>query len=234
MTTHLTLRRAAIGALCIFVAACDLEQSPVSATNQQAVFSSEAGLQLYANSFTNVWPSVNSIYVGDDVSDYLAVRGASNYLLPSFTPNNQGGWSWTALRNINYFIESNVDPAIPEATRNHYTGLARFSRALFYFDKVKTYGAVPWIDKPIAITDSAALFGGRDSREVVMQHVLEDLDFAIANIRTVSSASRTEVTKDVVRAFKSRIALFEGTFRKYHGTRRRRPLRRWSQEAATV
>jgi hypothetical protein len=49
-----------------------------------------------------------------------------------------------------------------------------------------------------------------------MGHVLEDLDYAIANIRTVTSASRTEVTKDVARAFKSRIALFEGTFRKYH------------------
>jgi hypothetical protein len=200
----------------VLAAACDLEQSPVSATNQKSVFSSEAGLQLYANSFTNTWPSVTAVYVGDDVSDYLAVRGASSYLLPSFTPNNQGGWSWTALRNINYFIASNVDPTVPEATRNHYTALARFSRALFYYDKVKTYGAVPWIDKPIAIDDSASLFAARDSREVVMGHVLEDLNYAIANIRTVSSASRTEVTQDVARAFKSRIALFEGTFRKYH------------------
>ncbi|MEO7998643.1 MAG: RagB/SusD family nutrient uptake outer membrane protein [Gemmatimonadaceae bacterium] len=218
MTSLATIRRAAIGGLCLLAAACDLEQSPVSATNQKAVFSSEAGLQLYANSFTNTWPSVTSVYVGDDVSDYLAVRGASTYLMPSYTPNNQGGWSWTALRNINYFIESNVDPAVPETVRNHYTGLARFARALFYFDKVKTYGAVPWIDHPLAINDTAALFAGRDSREVVMGHVLEDLNFAIANIRTVSSPSRTEVSQDVARAFKSRIALFEGTFRKYHAT----------------
>lgn len=216
MTTPTVLRLAAIGALCLVAAACDLEQSPVSATNQQSVFSSEAGLQLYSQSFTNTWPSVNAVYIGDDVSDYLAVRGASSYLLPTFTPNNQGGWSWTALRNINYFIESNIDPGVPEAVRNHYNGLARFARVQFYFDKVKTYGAVPWIDKPIAITDTAALFGERDSRELVMGHVLEDLDYAIANIRTVTSASRTEVTKDVVRAFKSRIALYEGTFRKYH------------------
>ena len=216
MTTRPYIRLAAVAGLCAFASACDLEQSPVSATNQQSVFSSEAGLQLYANSFTNTWPSVNSVYIGDDVSDYIAARGASNYLLPTFTPNNQGGWSWSALRNINFFLESNTDPAVPEATRNHYNGLARFARALFYFDKVKTYGAVPWIDKPIAITDTAALFAGRDSRDMVMGHVLEDLDYAIANIRTVTSASRTEVTKDVARAFKSRIALYEGTFRKYH------------------
>jgi starch-binding outer membrane protein, SusD/RagB family len=238
MTPHITLRIVAVSALCLLVAGCDLEQSPVSATNQQSVFSSEAGLQLYANSFTNTWPSPSSIFVGDDVSDYLAVRGASNYLLPSFTPNNQGGWSWTALRNINYFLESNTDPAVPEAVRNHYNGLARFSRALFYFDKVKTYGAVPWIDKPIAITDSAALFGERDSRDVVMKHVLEDLDYAIANIRTVTSASRTEVTPDVARAFKSRIALYEGTFRKYHASGLANGLgssaSTWLTEAATA
>ncbi len=218
MTSQISIRRVAVVSLCLLAAACDLEQSPVSATNQSSVFGSEAGLQLYANSFTNVWPSVNSVYIGDDVSDYIAARGASNYLLPTFTPNNQGGWSWSALRNINYFIESNVDPAIPEATRNHYTALARLSRALFYFDKVKTYGNVPWIDRPVSITDSATLFGERDSRDLVMNKVMEDLDYAIANIRTVTSASRTEVTKDVARAFKARIALYEGTFRKYHAT----------------
>ncbi|MGV3710198.1 MAG: RagB/SusD family nutrient uptake outer membrane protein [Gemmatimonas sp.] len=238
MTSFASLRLAAIGGLCLVGAACDLEQSPVSATNQKSVFSSEAGLQLYANSFTNTWPSLNSVYVGDDVSDYLAVRGVSTYLLPTFTPNNQGGWSWTALRNINYFIESNVDPAVPEATRNHYMGLARFARAMFYYDKVKTYGAVPWIDRPIAITDSAALFAPRDTRDVVMGHVLEDLNFAIANIRTVNSASRSEVTQDVVRAFKSRIALYEGTFRKYHANGLANGLggtsTQWLTEAATA
>ncbi len=238
MTSYTTIRLAAIGGLCLLAAACDLEQSPVSATNQKSVFSSEAGLQLYTNSFTNTWPSVNAVYIGDDVSDYLAVRGASSYLLPTFTPNNQGGWSWTALRNINYFIESNVDPAVPEATRNHYMGLARLARAMFYYDKVKTYGAVPWIDRPIAITDTAMLFAGRDSRDVVMGHVLDDLNFAIANIRTVTSASRTEVTKDVARAFKSRIALFEGTFRKYHASGLANGLggtaNVWLTEAATA
>ncbi len=238
MTKHSFLRLAALCGLSLVTAACDLEQSPVSATDQRSVFGSEAGLQLYVNSFTNTWPSVNSVYVGDDVSDYLAVRGVSSYLLPSFTANNQGGWSWSALRNVNYFLASNNDPAIPEATRNHYNGLARFARALFYYDKVKTYGAVPWIDKPIDITDSTALFAGRDSRDVVMTHVLDDLKFAAANIRTVSSASRTEVTPDVVRAFTSRIALFEGTFRKYHASGLANGLgpsaNQWLTEAATA
>jgi hypothetical protein len=211
------IRLAAIGCMGILAAGCDLEQNPVSATNAEAVFGTEAGLQLYTNSFTEVLPSVNGVIVGDDMSDYLAVRSVSNFLRPgAYTASSSGSWSWSALRNINFFLVSNTGTEVPEAVRNHYSGIARFYRALFYFDKVKTYGDVPWIDHPIAVDDSSALFATRDKRDVVMTHVLEDLDFAFANIRTETDPSRTQITKDVVLAWKSRIALFEGTFRKYH------------------
>jgi hypothetical protein len=214
-----TIRRAAIGCLSILAAGCDLEQTPVSATNAEAVFGTEAGLQLYATSFMEVLPSVNGVIVGDDMSDYLAVRTVSNFLRPgAYSASSGGTWSWSALRNINFFLANNTKPEVPEAVRNHYSGIARFYRALFYFDKVKTYGDVPWIDRPLEVNDSTALFAKRDKRDLVMTHVLEDLDFAFANIRTETDASRTQITKDVVLAWKSRIALFEGTFRKYHAT----------------
>ena len=67
---------------------------------------------------------------------------------------------------------------------------------------------------PIDITVGA--LRRADKRDVVMQHVLEDLDDAIANITATTDATHTTITKDVARAWKSRIALFEGTFRKYH------------------
>lgn len=213
------IRLAAIGGLGLLAAGCNLDQDPVSATNAGAVFGTEAGLQLYSNSFMEVRPSVSGVIVGDDMSDYLAVRSVPTFLRPgAFTPASSGSWSWSALRNINFFLVNNTRPEVPEAVRNHYNGIARFSRALFYFDKIKTYGDVPWIDRPLDVNDSLALFAGRDKRDVVMNHVLEDLDFAFANIRTETDASRTQITKDVVLAWKSRIALFEGTFRKYHAS----------------
>ncbi|HEY7393447.1 MAG TPA: RagB/SusD family nutrient uptake outer membrane protein [Gemmatimonadaceae bacterium] len=211
------MRLAAVGCLCVVAAGCDLDQTPVSSTNAEAVFGTQAGLQLYANSFTNNLPGLTSITNGDNMSDYLAVRGPSNFLLAGqYTPTSRGSWSWSALRNLNFFLANNVGDAVAPAVRNNYNGLARFYRALFYFNMVKTYGDVQWIDHPIEITDSASLFAGRDKREVVMQHVLDDLDYAIANITAETDASRTTITKDVARAWKSRIALFEGTFRKYH------------------
>ncbi|HSU50155.1 MAG TPA: RagB/SusD family nutrient uptake outer membrane protein, partial [Segetibacter sp.] len=42
------------------------------------------------------------------------------------------------------------------------------------------------------------------------------LNFACANIQTASDPSRTTITKWVAYAFKSRVCLFEGTYRKYH------------------
>lgn len=217
MATNMTLiRSVAIAGLCMLAVGCDLEQNPVSSTDAESVFGTEAGLELYSNSFSEVLPGVNDILHGDAMSDYVARRNVPDFIRPgAYTPTNIGTWSWGALRNINFFLANNEGPAVRQELRDHYNGLARFYRAMFYFDKVRQYGDVPWIDRPLEVDDEQ-LFAGRDSREVVMDHVLEDLDFAIANIATETDASRTRITKDVALALKSRIALFEGTFRKYH------------------
>src|SRR5690606_815417 len=53
----------------------------------------------------------------------------------------------------------------------------------------------------------------RDSRQFVMDKILEDLDYAIANLNDELQAYR--VTKSSALALKSRVGLFEGTFEKY-------------------
>lgn len=211
---------------------CDLEEVPQDTATKSAVFGSENGLQLYANSFYEWMPSANNIHQADAISDYSARRNAPDFLragvYSSRTNDNTsasgydmvalGGdsnWGWGALRNINFFLANNVNPNVPEAARQHYNGLARFFRAWFYFEKVKRYGNVPWIDKPLDVLDPQ-LYGERDSRTLVMDNVLADLNFAAENIRTVDDASRTLITKNIALALKSRVALYEGTFRKYH------------------
>jgi len=202
-------------ALILSITACEkLDQEPQSTTSKPAVFGSENGLQLYTNSFYSMLPG-NSTSL-DAMSDYLAVKSVSNFIQEGvFAPNLSSGWTWGDLRNINYFIENNVDPKLSPDVRKNYTALARFFRAYFYFEKVKRFGDVPWINKPLAVNDPA-LFAGRDSRTLVMDSVLADLDYAIANLRINNESSRSTITKDVANALKSRICLFEGTFRKYH------------------
>ncbi|MBD0349944.1 MAG: RagB/SusD family nutrient uptake outer membrane protein [Flavisolibacter sp.] len=215
-----------------------LEQLPQSTASREAVFSSEKGLDLYANSFYIILPNANNIISADFVSDYGARRDAPRFLRqgayssnvsdntsasawdlvalgPSTGSNADWNWGWGGLRNINYFIANNTDTRVPEDVRRHYMGLARFFRAFFYFEKVKRYGDVPWINRPLDVNDPD-LYKGRDPRTLVMDSVLADLDYATQNIRTVNDPSRSTITKWVAYAFKSRVCLFEGTFRKYH------------------
>ncbi|MBO9659657.1 MAG: RagB/SusD family nutrient uptake outer membrane protein, partial [Chitinophagaceae bacterium] len=173
-------------------------------------------LRLYTNSFYGMDFLPKNSTSQDAMSDYLAVRDVQNFIRQGgFAANNSSGWSWSDLRNINYFIQNCNNPAVPENVRNNYLGIARYFRAYFYMEKVKRFGDVPWINKAMDI-DDPALTAGRDKRELVMDSVLADLDFACANIQATADNSRTTITKWVAYAYKSRVCLFEGTYRKYH------------------
>ncbi|WP_428656230.1 RagB/SusD family nutrient uptake outer membrane protein [Runella sp.] len=198
------------------IAGCtDPNQVPEATASKNAVFSSEKGLELYTVSFYDNLPDAGDIHQGDAMADYSARTQVPDFLRDgAFGPRQSSGWTWTALRNINYFIANNVNPAVPVDVRNHYNGLARFFRAWFYFEKVKRFGDVPWIGKPMEVTDGD-LFAGRDPRTLVMDSVLADLNYAGENIRTTNDNTRSIITKYIVYGFKSRVCLFEGTFRKY-------------------
>ncbi len=209
-----------------------LEQLPEATASRDAVFGSEKGLELYANSFYQILPNANNVHTADNMSDYGARRDAPPFLRgnaysPSINDNTSASaynlvalgpdwdWDWGQLRNVNYFLSKNNDPRIPDDVKRHYNGLARFFRAFFYFEKVKRYGDVPWVGQPLEI-DDPKLFAGRDSRVLIIDSILADLDYATQNIKTVTDPSRSMITKWVAYAFKARVCLFEGTFRKYH------------------
>lgn len=198
------------------VAACDLEELPVSTASNKAVFGSTSGMDLYTTSFYDLLPSTDvGVFQDDDASDLVARNGVDDYLAVGvLSPVTSSGWSWTNLRNINYFIE-NAEKSTTSGKEN-YIGLAKFFRAYFYFDMVKRFGDVPWIEKTIEVNDSTTLKGPRTSRFEVMDKVLADLNYAIENITLTSDPSCTRITKNVVRAYKTRICLYEASFRKYH------------------
>lgn len=200
----------------VMLTSCRLDEEPVSTANKEAVFTSESGMELYTNSFYDILPSTDTgVFQIDDTSDFVARNGVDNLLSPNaLNPVTSGGWSWSQLRNINYFIENAQVSEV--ARKNHYIGMARFFRALFYFDKVKRFGDVPWVDRTIDIADEETLYGTRDNRFEVMDKVLEDLDFAYENIDLMQDPTSTKITKNTVLAYKTRIALFEASWRKYH------------------
>ncbi len=199
-------------ACALLVCSCEglLTRKPKDALMPETFFTTELGCEMFTNEFYTLLPGTG-IY--DEEVDYIipivlseSVRGERK------VPQTESAWNFEKLRDINYFLANShqcEDPGV----RAQYEGVARFFRAYFYYTKVRRYGDVPWVDRPLE-HDSPELYKGRDSREFVMQKILEDIDFAIDNLSDKRDVSR--VTKWTALALKSRIFLFEGTFRKYH------------------
>ena len=219
MNMNLNKRILALAMLSVLFAGCSkfLNKQPFASLTPSDAFQSASDLQLYVNSFyVNQIPSANTIFTGDNTSDYISGNSVPALMNGQTNANNApAGWTWTELRNINYFLANNNNPTIPDTVRNSYNGIARFFRAWFYFNMVKEYGNVPWYSAPLGTTDSS-LYKAQDPRTLVMDSVEADLDFAIANAPSAKDPGCSTVTKWVALALKSRVGLFEGTFRKYH------------------
>lgn len=205
--------------IVIFLVSCKkdfLDKQPLDKLTPGNFFNTKEDLELYVTSFyQRMLPTGLAIVQDDEMGDYTSKNQSPTFIAGSYSPVNEGAWNWTNLRNINYFLEQFNSPAIAQEDRNHYEGIARFFRAYFYYDKVQTYGDVPWYGKTLA-TDDPDLYKKRDPRSLVMDSVLADLDFAVNNIYDTKDATSSIVTRQVALAFKSRVCLFEGTFRKYH------------------
>ena len=201
---------------CLLLSSCSMDEIPQASVDKDTVFRTEKGLETYSYSFYNMLPSVSDGFRQDAMCDYGAVTSFDNFIREgAYSAELSSGWSWSDLRNINYFIENCTNEAVDESVRNNYIGLARFFRAYFYYEMVVRFGDVPWIDRTLGVDDEL-LYAGRDSRTTVMDHVLEDLDFACENISRTKDETGSLVTKWVAYALKSRICLFEASFRKYH------------------
>lgn len=224
--------------LLLFLASCSesfLDKEPIDSLVPNTFFNNERDLGLYTASFyQRMLPSGLTVVSEDGMGDYTSKTSSPQFIAGSYSSINEGSWNWTNLRNINYFLANFNNPVIDQEVRNHYEGIARFFRAYFYFDKVKTYGDVPWYAGVLGVDDEN-LYKARDSRALVMDSVLADLNFAVQNIRDTKDQTSSTVTRQVAQAFKSRVALFEGTFRKYHpDLGLAATSEQWLREAATA
>ena len=189
-----------------------LNRIPQSTISPDSYFRTETDLQLFSNTFYNnlldkePFTEQSDHYLNLNLAAIL--RGGNDRTVPI----SGGGWSWGDLRKMNTLL-GNIDKCNDGKAVIQYTALTRFFRAYFYFEKIKRFGDVPWIDKEVDNTDTETLYAPRDSRETVMQHMIEDIDYAIDNLPAAVSTYR--VNKWTALALKARFCLFEGTFRKY-------------------
>jgi starch-binding outer membrane protein, SusD/RagB family len=188
-----------------------------------------------------------SIWYLDEFSDNIAPRHsrheryqqvrAGKHNIP--TGPQMYGWrngGWSFVRTINVFMDNHgkaLENGVAEATVNKYAGEARLFRGWFYADKISKYGRAPWVDRELNI-DSEELYAPLNSREEVMTNVLADLNFATQWLPNDwgDGGGPGRLNRWAALLIKSRVCLFEGTWRKYHGVGSDANM--WLQEAASA
>ena len=189
-----------------------LDEYPLNAISPETYYNNADELRSATNQFYGMFPGAASGYT--ESADVVCIFNLPAEVQGIRTvPTSGGGWNWEYLRAVNFYLSHSVRCDDVDA-REHFDGIARFFRAYFYFEKVKRFGEVPWFDRELSSTDPE-LFRPRDSRDFIMDKILDDLTYAIDNIS--DKKDLYNVTHWTALALKSRICLFEGTFRKYHG-----------------
>lgn len=124
--------------------------------------------------------------------------------------------NYTAIRNLNFLL-CNLGNSAEAGTSdyNQYVGEAYYFRAWYYYQMLVNYGPVTWISTPLDPNEEE-MHLSRDNRTLIADSILADLDNAIKYLNEQSSSATMRVHRDVARALKSEVALFEGTWEKYH------------------
>lgn len=189
-------------------------------TNDPSFWNNENQVQNYTNymysNFTGYGQSgVGGAFYFSTLTDDQLHREFENWTFTS-VPNSSSSWysPWTEIRRSNYLLDGMESSTLSDDVKAKYSAIARFARAYNYFQLVKKYGDVQWQEHVVLNADinDETVQGARDDRDLVMDKVLEDLDYAIANM---PSGNKFTWSPDMALAFKSEVCLYEGTYCKY-------------------
>ena len=222
--------------------ACDdfLDEEPQSEVSPEKYLLNESQLEAYVNKYyadydnwksdsddkggmiPSFWGSENgSTYKDDNATDN---RQGTNgrYLKDTWTVAQSGGkWNFTNINALNYYLQTvvprleNGELTGTESNLKHLVGEGYFLRALEYFFRLQRLGDFPIVktvlpDEQEALTEASK----RSPRNEVARFILSDLDQAISLMN--NNVKKTRLSKNAALLLKSRVALFEATWEKYH------------------
>ena len=222
-----------IGALTLVGTSCSndfLDRKPLDQVEPGQFYKTADQLKSFIMSQYEAFTSFNQSYSAglatlDNGTDNQAQKGSPNRRL--FSQDNwkvpsDGGLGVNTIRDINYFIqkvEVNMKEQTiigPQEVIKQALGEAYFFRAYQYFDRLKTYGDFPIITEPLPADNKILVEQSkRQPRNEVARFILKDLDKAI-ELLPAAVVRNQRLTKRAAHLFRSRVALYEGTFEKYH------------------
>jgi hypothetical protein len=204
-----------------------LEQYPLDEVSDATFLTNSGDMELYLNQFycREILPHSGmangydaGIFGFDHNSDNLLGKIPNKRLNgANVVPPSDGGWSYGDVRDINWFFENlKVEDADKDKEYKAYLGEAYFFRAIIYFNLVRNFGDVVWLDKTLT-TESPELYGPRTPRREVILNIIKDLTKAASLLPEDVRVNGLRVNKYVALLLKARVALYEGTWEKYHG-----------------
>ncbi len=207
-------------ALSISFNACQedfLERSPLDQITSVDFFKTPADLRVYINQYYNHTHFPEYGRFGGDGADNRIGQTPSTHFEGTRTVRNTGGLGFNHVRSINFFFDNyrKIEQYHDFDSYKQFVGEAHFFRALIYFNMLKEYGDIQWITTELG-TESSQLYAPRDPRNFVADQIIASLDTASMYLRTDKTNGSSRINKWMALLLQSRVALYEGTWQKYH------------------
>ncbi len=208
---------------------CDdmLDWTPETELASASFWKSANDCKLYTNSYYNTFLSnyrksnalTLGMFEGDMNSDNAVKGGYSGELNGETNAPTAGGGSsgfqFDEISKLNYFLENYTRYTGSFEGIQQYVGETYFFHSLLYFNRVKKFGDFQYTKKVLNI-DSPELYLPRLPRNQVIDSVLATLNLAVEYLPKKASLSERRISKEIALLLMSRVALYEGTWEKYH------------------
>jgi len=208
---------AVIISVLIFTACTkNLDLFPKDTISDGTFWKSVEDYKLAAN---NLYHSLEGLGYAMDTESDIAFDVPNSISNGSYqTSETDSKWSdpYIYIRRCNNIIEK-ADGSPIEADVKRFVAEARFFRAYNYWKLFRLYGGVPLITKVLNVS-SEELYAPRATRTEIVDFILKDLTDAIADLSAQSELSPADIgriTRGAANSLKARVALFEGTWRKF-------------------
>lgn len=211
--------------LLIGLSSCfDLDKNPEGVLSTTTAFTSSAEIEKYLNQFyesglrgqSNNVGSASGIAFGDMNSDNMISNVIDTRLAGELALSNSSKLgNYTQIRNVNFLINNLGNCKETGDAFKQCVGEAYFFRAWYYYQMFIQYGPISWVSVVLDPVQEQMRIPRHD-RTVVADSILADLDKAIEFLNVQNNSATMRVHRDVACALKSEVALFEGTWEKYH------------------
>lgn len=210
-----------ISVLCLTVsfASCDLNLEPMDQISDASFWTKSEDFKLATNNL--YWGLEDAFQFADNTSDLAYGKGADDISNGSYiAPVSDPEWDkpWEQIHNANYILERAKASGLSETEIGRWVGETLFFRAYNYWKLMKKFGGVPKIE--IALnTESPELYSERTTQKEIVDFILNDLEQAISAMPKQSEIPVAEMgrtTQGAALLLKARVALYQGTWEKYH------------------